>query len=913
MRLTGFVLALLFAPAAAGAVPGDLDQSYGSGGVATIVTGLGMRSSPVIGIDLGAANLVTVRVVPEGGRYVARLERLLLNGQPDPAFVPANLFAGDGDLIPTGLDRDSLGRIYIAGFARVGRASAFAVVRTDAAGVLDPAFGAGGRVLVPYPALAPDLDQTLRAANPPGSPPVLLADGGVAVALRARGAGGSVASVVLQVDGAGAPVVAFGGDGIADPTPATTGVMPDAIVQDGAGRILLTGDPVGVPARPLMVVALTPAGVPDPAYGGGDGVATTALGGTIGDAALVRFGAVVFAAGVNQNRAFVLARFAADGQLDPALDGDGVAISADTNVATLAGAVLGSAGGFNFRIDVAGASLAGIVFRRAHPATGFEAAGGTVAIPPGGFVSARALVLGTGGPYAAGLLREDPLRRPYLASWDFVADAPRAAFGTGGQVIGDVPAPGREVFNATSGLLAASGGVRIAGVGDTDGVLGARVVGFTPAGAPDAGFGVGGVATTGLGGTLDIWGDVALLAGGRIALAGSSRVAAEVRPAGLVLGPAGVVDPVFTPFRLPGAAPFASGSAVVGDSGGVVYGITEFAVGATASLVRFRADGARDLGFGGGDGHVDVAPGAGGSVTDLLRQPSGRLVVAVAAVAVGAPSFLRAYTSVGAPDPAFGAGGTVALPPGVYPVRLGSFPDGDIVVGGAIAGVVPPGSAVLRYSRNGAPRPTYAGDGRAEVGHPTDGARLTGLAPLPDGRLYVALALTASSFVDGSGFLPSGSRIVRLRGDGSADSAFGGDGVVDPPLGPEANAAGVAIEPGGRALLFGSDEGVGFVARLLGDPPSASTRRADRLGRTSARVSGRLTPRGGRTTWWIEYGRTKTYGKRTKKLVIGPATARTVRAILRGLRPGTVYHYRLVAQNGSGITRGRDRTVRTRR
>ncbi len=47
--------------------------------------------------------------------------------------------------------------------------------------------------------------------------------------------------------------------------------------------------------------------------------------------------------------------------------------------------------------------------------------------------------------------------------------------------------------------------------------------------------------------------------------------------------------------------------------------------------------------------------------------------------------------------------------------------------------------------------------------------------------------------------------------------------------------------------------------------------------------------------------------------MIGPASARTVRATLRFLRRNSVYHYRFVAENGSGRTLGRDRTFRTRR
>jgi hypothetical protein len=75
-----------------------------------------------------------------------------------------------------------------------------------------------------------------------------------------------------------------------------------------------------------------------------------------------------------------------------------------------------------------------------------------------------------------------------------------------------------------------------------------------------------------------------------------------------------------------------------------------------------------------------------------------------------------------------------------------------------------------------------------------------------------------------------------------------------------------------------------------------------------------VTPLGGVTTWWVEYGRTKKYGKRsTKRTISGVAGTRTLRATLKRLRRNTKYHFRIVAQNGSGITKGSDRTLRTRR
>jgi phosphodiesterase/alkaline phosphatase D-like protein len=49
------------------------------------------------------------------------------------------------------------------------------------------------------------------------------------------------------------------------------------------------------------------------------------------------------------------------------------------------------------------------------------------------------------------------------------------------------------------------------------------------------------------------------------------------------------------------------------------------------------------------------------------------------------------------------------------------------------------------------------------------------------------------------------------------------------------------------------------------------------------------------------------------RLIPGTAKARPVAVILKGLRPNATYHYRLIAINAAGASRGRDRTFRTGR
>lgn len=96
--------------------------------------------------------------------------------------------------------------------------------------------------------------------------------------------------------------------------------------------------------------------------------------------------------------------------------------------------------------------------------------------------------------------------------------------------------------------------------------------------------------------------------------------------------------------------------------------------------------------------------------------------------------------------------------------------------------------------------------------------------------------------------------------------------------------------------------------------PRAVTGRATGVRSTSARIHGTVNPEGARTTYHFRFGRTRHYGNSTPTRGAGSGTsARGFSAALRGLRPATTYHYRIVASNSRGRATGRDRTFRTPR
>jgi len=104
------------------------------------------------------------------------------------------------------------------------------------------------------------------------------------------------------------------------------------------------------------------------------------------------------------------------------------------------------------------------------------------------------------------------------------------------------------------------------------------------------------------------------------------------------------------------------------------------------------------------------------------------------------------------------------------------------------------------------------------------------------------------------------------------------------------------------------------LAHAQSSKPAVSTGAVADLAAQSATLLGKVNASGARTTYHFQYGPTKRYGAVTPT---GVAAARAgtlnITAGLGGLAPFTTYHYRLVATNRNGTTRGTDRTFKTLR
>jgi hypothetical protein len=135
-----------------------------------------------------------------------------------------------------------------------------------------------------------------------------------------------------------------------------------------------------------------------------------------------------------------------------------------------------------------------------------------------------------------------------------------------------------------------------------------------------------------------------------------------------------------------------------------------------------------------------------------------------------------------------------------------------------------------------------------------------------------------------------------------------------PVTGGEAHAAVSSLSPN-TTYHFKIAGGQDLTFKTLPNPtpPLVSDQHATAVTTDSVHFSGKINPHGAATTYYFQYGRSSSYGNRTTQLTVPVGDPATVEADITGLRPYTLYHWRLFARNAAGNTPGRDHTFRTGR
>lgn len=299
LPLAALAAAALPGPASV-AAPGDLDPSFGSGGV--VVVDEGVQEEAYATVVQPDGKIVVVGEATIGNNNEGLVVRLNVDGTRDAGFgyriLPGQ--PGSYNELARAVALQPDGKIVVAG--RTSANQDAAVWRLLPNGAPDPAFG-GGDGLATIDSGAYEYLYDVAVAP----------DGAVVVAGLSTVNGGE--AVVYRLTAAGEMDQSFDMDGAlgvgADQSSATgVAVQPD-------GKILITGSIL--PSYGMVVRRLTVGGAPDLSFGGGDGEATSVDYGDARDLVVQPDGRIVVVGDVyapNGNDA-LLVRYTATGQPDP--------------------------------------------------------------------------------------------------------------------------------------------------------------------------------------------------------------------------------------------------------------------------------------------------------------------------------------------------------------------------------------------------------------------------------------------------------------------------------------------------------------------------------------------------------------------------------------------------------------------
>jgi uncharacterized delta-60 repeat protein len=336
---------------------GTLDPTFGNGGV--VRTDLGGTPDVVTAVTVDAAG----RVVVAGRTGELHFEDVALvryrpDGSLDPTFGTGGVVRTDFGSIQDSAQAvaiDPAGRIVVAGFTFTPTGYDVLVARYRPDGTLDPAFGAGGRVLTDF---SPDPPGPGSGTADQGTNLVIDPSGRVVVtAIVGSGPDVSLGLARYLPDGRLDPGFGAGGKVVTDYAPGF--LIGQGIALDPAGDLVVAGyvNPGPGPEEDFALLRYLPSGAPDPAFGSG-GLTVVPMGPGRNDLNAVTVDAAgrpVAAGTVTTagDQDFAVARFTPAGALDPTFGTGGVVTTPFAGPEDVAGGVALDRAG---RIVVAGVS-----------------------------------------------------------------------------------------------------------------------------------------------------------------------------------------------------------------------------------------------------------------------------------------------------------------------------------------------------------------------------------------------------------------------------------------------------------------------------------------------------------------------------------------------------------------------------
>lgn len=759
-------LCLSLAPPQTYANPGDLDPTFGAGGIQ--LTSVGARiDQDDFGhsvVPLSGGGYAVGGYVDNGDNFDFAIARYTSTGELDTTFgggdgvVTTSIGAGDDQAYS--LIEDSAGNLILGGHTENEGDVDFALVRYTSAGDLDSSFG--------------------------------------------------------------------GGDGIVITKVGTGADYGRSVIEDINGNLLLAGDSYnGTDTyNDFALVRYSSSGELDTLFGGGDGIVLTETGISKRDSGYVviedesgRF-VVAGVSGDLTKDSVGLVRYTSQGALDLSFgDGDGIVIAplnpGDTYDHKVYALIEDSAG----RLVVAGSTDRNGIYDDFYVAR-FDASGALDASfgSGAGWVTTS---VGANGDQANSLI-EDANGNLIVAGTaigsgaiDFgivrydESGALDATFGGGDGVL-KLAVSGSHDF-AHSLVVDNEGFLVLAGYSHNGTDYDFSLVRLDSAGDLDTTFGGGdGIVNTAIEGSEDYANHVVEDGNGNLVVAGRSFNGSDYDFSLAKYDSSGFLDSSFGDGGVV-ISPLGPGNdeayAMIRDASGnfVVAGLSHTGSTNDFALVRYTASGALDTSFGGGDGIVVFPIGSGDDQAySIIEDREGNLVVAGSANNGSNWDFaLARFTSAGVPDASFGGGDGIvatdllgASSETAYSVIEDS--SGNLVVAGGVYNGFDTDFAVARYTSSGILDTSFGGgDGIVTT---TGGGNDYAKSVIEDnaGNLVVA------------GYMNNGINddfaLARYTNSGDLDTSFGeGAGFVITPIGAGADSANSVIEDAaGNLVVTGS-------------------------------------------------------------------------------------------------------------